>query len=202
MDGAQSGVFFTAAFGVNARLRKVLATNKPYLRYLLLERDDRPNPDDPDIEIYRRDRENLIAVGSHLDDNVLENWVRTNFGKEELTGVNKHVKYIHTKYMLIDPLGDDPIVITGSANFSDASTKNNDENMLIIRGDTRVADIYLGEFMRLYTHYRFRAFAQEAAREGKPPQKLYLTPDNTWTAPYYNPDSVKRQERLMFAGVA
>jgi phosphatidylserine/phosphatidylglycerophosphate/cardiolipin synthase-like enzyme len=200
MDKAQSGVFFTAAFGVNARLRRVLATDKPYLRYLLLEREDRPNAEDPDIEMYRRDRENLVAVGSFLDDNVLETWVRTNFGQEELTGVNKHVKYIHTKYMLIDPLSDDPIVITGSANFSDASTKNNDENMLIIRGDTRVADIYLGEFMRLYTHYRFRAFAQEAAREGRPPQKLYLTADNSWTQPYYEQGSVKQQERLMFAG--
>ena len=202
MDGAQSGVFFTAAFGVNARLRRVLATDKPYLRYLLLEREDKPNEDDPDIEMYRRDRENLIAVGSFLDDSVLETWVRTNFGQEELTGVNTHVKYIHTKYMLVDPLSDDPIVITGSANFSDASTKNNDENMLIIRGDTRVADIYLGEFMRLYTHYRFRAFAQEAAREGKPPQKLFLTADNSWTKPFYDANSVKRQERLMFAGVA
>jgi phosphatidylserine/phosphatidylglycerophosphate/cardiolipin synthase-like enzyme len=202
MDRAESGVFFTAAFGVNKLLRRVLATNKPYLRYLLLEREDRPNADDPDIEMYQRDRENLIAVGSFLDDDVLTNWVRTNFAREDLTGLNAHVKYIHTKYMLIDPLGDDPIVVTGSANFSDASTRNNDENMLIIRGDTRVADIYLGEFMRLYTHYRFRAFAQEAAREGKPPKKLYLTEDNSWTEPYYDPASVKQQERRMFAGIA
>ena len=48
------------------------------------------------------------------------------------------------------------MVISGSTNFSDASTKDNDENMLVIRGDKRVADIYLGEFMRLWRHYRFR----------------------------------------------
>jgi hypothetical protein len=58
--------------------------------------------------------------------------------------------------MLLDPLSDDPIVITGSANFSEASTTANDENMLVIRCDSRVADIYLGEFMRLFTHFRFR----------------------------------------------
>jgi hypothetical protein len=28
--------------------------------------------------------------------------------------------------------------------------------MLIIRGDMRVADIYLGEFMRMYRHFAFR----------------------------------------------
>ena len=199
MDAAKSSVFFTAAFGVNKRLRRVLATDKPYLRYLLLESEDRPDADDPDIVLYQRDRQNLVAVGSLLDEDVLETWVRTNFGDEELTGINKHVKYIHTKYMLIDPLTTDPIVITGSANFSDASTKNNDENMLIIRGDKRVADIYLGEFMRLYTHYRFRAMAQQQAREGRPPEKLFLAPDNSWTQPYYDDTRAKYHERVLFA---
>ena len=199
MDRATEGVFFTAAFGVNPLLRRVLAKDKPYLRYLLLEREDKPDEDDPDIALYRRDNENLVAVGSHLTENVLERWVRTNFGQEELTGTNKHVKYIHTKYMLIDPLGEDPIVITGSANFSNASTRNNDENMLIIRGDKRVADIYLGEFMRLYTHYRFRAFAAEARRLGRPPKKLYLAEDNSWTEPYYDESRIKMKERLLFA---
>jgi hypothetical protein len=199
MNAAKSSVFFTAAFGVNRRLRRVLATDKPYLRYLLLESEDRPDADEPDIERYKRDRQNLVAVGSLLDEDVLETWVRTNFGAEELTGTNKHVKYIHTKYMLIDALSRDPIVITGSANFSDASTRNNDENMLIIRGDTRVADIYLGEFMRLYAHYRFRAIAQQQAREGRPPEKLFLKPDNSWTEAYYDENRAKCQERLLFA---
>jgi len=199
MDGARSSVFFTAAFGVNPLLRRVLAKNKPYLRYLLLEREDKDNEDDPDIALYKGDRENLMAVGSHLTDDVLADWVAKNFATEELTGKNKHVKYIHTKYMLIDPLNRDPIVVTGSANFSNASTKNNDENMLVIYGDTRVADIYLGEFMRLYTHYRFRAFARRAERDGTPPQKLFLSPDDSWMKPYYRPGSTKYQERLLFA---
>lgn len=32
--------------------------------------------------------------------------------------------------MLVDAFGDIPLVITGSANFSEASTTKNDENML------------------------------------------------------------------------
>ena len=199
MDDAKSSVFFTAAFGVNKKLRSVLATDKPYLRYLLLESEDDPEIDDPNIKKYQRDRQNLVAVGSLLDEDVLETWVRTNFGDEELTGLNKHVRYIHTKYMLIDPLSSDPIVITGSANFSDASTKNNDENMLIIRGNKRVADIYLGEFMRLYTHYRFRGIAQQQKLAGKPPEKLFLAPDHSWTQPYYDDSRAKYYERRLFA---
>ena len=54
---------------------------------------------------------------------------------------------MHSKFLLIDPLSDDPLVCSGSANFSRNSLINNDENMLLIRGDTRVADIYLTELI-------------------------------------------------------
>ena len=36
----------------------------------------------------------------------------------------------------------------------------------MIRDDTRVADIYLGEFMRLFSHYAFRE-SVALAREGQ-----------------------------------
>lgn len=55
--------------------------------------------------------------------------------------------YVQTKYMLVDPLGPVPIVVIGSANFSAASTTDNDGNMLMIRGNAAVADIYLGGFI-------------------------------------------------------
>lgn len=199
MRDARSGVFLTAAFGVNSRFRKVLATDRDYLRYLLLEREDKENPDDPDVELYKRDRDNVIAIGSHLTDDVLDQWVQQNFGAEELSGLNNHVRYIHTKYMLIDPLSDDPIVVTGSANFSNASTRNNDENMVIIRGDRRVADVYLGEFMRLFSHYRFREFAEQTRATGRTPEKLYLSDDDSWLRPFYGTDSLKAKERQLFS---
>ena len=74
------------------------------------------------------------------------------------------MSYIHSKFLLMDPLGSDPIVVTGSANFSDASTNDNDENMLVIRGNRRVADIYFTEFNRLFNHYYFRAVQERTRR--------------------------------------
>ena len=52
---------------------------------------------------FRRMVANRIAVGSTLPLNAFDRWA-----KEMLTGLNEHVQFIHTKYMLIDPLGDDP----------------------------------------------------------------------------------------------
>ena len=71
------------------------------------------------------------------------------------------VFFIHTKFLLIDPLSDDPLVCSGSANFSPPSLMANDENMLLIRGDTRVADIYMTEFDRIFRHFYFRDIAAE-----------------------------------------
>jgi hypothetical protein len=40
-------------------------------------------------------------------------------------------------------LSDDPLVCSGSASFSKNSLTANDENILLIRGNTRIAGIYL-----------------------------------------------------------
>lgn len=102
--------------------------------------------------------------------------------------------------MLIDPLSDDPLIITGSANFSDASTTKNDENMLVIRGDTRVADIYLTEFMRLFMHFYFRSVVNGIGPAKSDPDAGFLKDDERWLLPYYQANTPKCKERLYFAG--
>jgi phosphatidylserine/phosphatidylglycerophosphate/cardiolipin synthase-like enzyme len=190
MDKAPGPVCFTAAFGVNDLIANVLAKHKDYLRYVLLESEAK------DMEGLSKEKLNRIAVADVLGNGAFDRWLR----EKTVQGLNTHVKYIHTKYMLIDPLGDDPLVITGSANFSDASTKNNDENMLVIRNDKRVADIYLGEFMRLFNHFYFRyivkKFNQFDEATGK---RGYLAPNDSWREPYYLEGSAKGMEREYFS---
>ncbi|HEX4057835.1 MAG TPA: phospholipase D-like domain-containing protein [Galbitalea sp.] len=99
-------------------------------------------------------------------------------------GLNEHVDFIHCKFLLHDPLGPDPVVVTGSANFSDASTNDNDENMIIVRGDTRVADIYFTEFNRLFNHYYFRYVSELTAGEPTPNGSLALEETDAWLGGY------------------
>jgi phosphatidylserine/phosphatidylglycerophosphate/cardiolipin synthase-like enzyme len=100
-------------------------------------------------------------------------------------------------------------VITGSANFSDASTKTNDENMLVIKKNKRVADIYLGEFMRLHSHYAFRQAVKIFLEQnpGKSPDDfaqrfLVEDKDEDWTKSYFDRDDrqARMTRRLYFAG--
>ena len=196
MESAKSSVFMTAAFGISKEFQSVLEEDKPYLRYVLL---DKPGEG---LDLIRRHHDNMISIGGVLNDNVLDDWFDAKWKAERLTGLNVHVQYIHTKYMLIDPFGDDPMIITGSANFSKNSTINNDENMAIIRGNKRVVDMYLGEFMRLFDHFRFRGTkigAKAKDRQGAHPS-LHLAPDDSWTKKFFQKGHTKEIQKKLFRG--
>lgn len=195
---AKNSVFFTAAFSVAdeifEKVKVTKDTEEPYLRYLLLEGiSGLIKPKYPDMA---KCPQNKIAWGETLKTRKGEKKYHQFI--ETLTGLNDHVNYLHTKYMLIDPLSDDPIVITGSANFSDASTTKNDENMVIIRGNTRVADIFLGEFMRLFNHFKSRNVLNKLSDE-EIEKGAYLCNDDSWTKTYYTKNSKDQVERLLFS---
>ena len=110
--------------------------------------------------------------------------------------------------MLVDPLGEQPVVVVGSANFSAASTLDNDENMLVIRGNAAVADIYLGEFMRLFSHYAFRESLsfKGATTPAQALLRKYLIDSPRWTEGqgqgqgYFDAGSDRALRRLYFSG--
>ena len=103
--------------------------------FLLLEKEDRPTKARSTKPFVVINAQNNVykAWGAFLRDPVYQ-WVRETNARQ--LALNHHVSYIHSKFLLRDPLGADPMVVTGSANFSAASTNDNDENMLIIRGNT------------------------------------------------------------------
>jgi phosphatidylserine/phosphatidylglycerophosphate/cardiolipin synthase-like enzyme len=110
------------------------------------------------------------------------------------------VFFVHTKFLLIDPLSDDPLVCSGSANFSSGSLLQNDENMLLIRGNTRVADIYLTEFDRIFRHFYFRDIANElaAAKTSDDAKAIFLDETDAWSDSYFKAGTLKNNRRLMF----
>jgi hypothetical protein len=197
---AQKALFMTFAFGMNKEFQAVYDKNDKILRFALMEKEGNGKGLAAAKKAIRaiRARPNVIvAVGNHIPLNSFDRWLKE---RGKLTkGAN--IKWIHTKYMLVDPLGNKPIVITGSANFSEASTNVNDENMVVIENNTRVADIYIGEFMRLYSHYAFReAVAIAKEKKEKDWQPNFLIPDDSWQKDYFNPKHQRFLRRVYFAG--
>ena len=109
---------------------------------------------------------------------------------------SRNGNFLNTSLLIADPLGPDPVVVTGSAHLSSGSTVSNDENSLIIRGSPALADIYLTEFLRVFDNLRLNARAAESG----PDRPLALAADDSWSAPFYEVLSRKAVERQYFAG--
>lgn len=186
VDGAEKSAAITLAFGINKVFKDLLKDNTPrdQIIFMLLEKKDQPNPRSKDVFIKLGAKNNIYqAYGSYIRESLYQ-WAKETNAR--ILKLNNHVSYIHSKFLLMDPLSKDPIVVTGSANFSDASTKNNDENMVIIRGNTRTADIYFTEFNRLFNHYYFRSVYEELEKRGAAgsEQEVFLRPDDGWLVKY------------------
>jgi phosphatidylserine/phosphatidylglycerophosphate/cardiolipin synthase-like enzyme len=185
MDSAKNISCITLAFGINKIFKECLKdnTDRNYISFLLLEKEDKPNKKSKDPFIYIGAKQNVYkAWGAYIEDE-LYNWAKETSTRS--LKLNQHVAYIHSKFLLVDPLSTDSIIVTGSANFSEASTNDNDENMVIIRGNQRAADIYFTEFNRLFNHYYFRAVYNNAKEKKRTDStSLFLKPNDSWLIKY------------------
>ena len=170
-------VCFTAPFALHDDLEKALA-NAPAHVFGLLNKDNVVGK-----ALHEAPNTQLAAAGAINEKSILESWQ----GKLQAESMHHSGVFIHTKIILVDPLSDNPVLITGSANFSNNSSKNNDENQLFIAGETEVADVYLGEFMRMFDHYYFRDYMEMIAKQKKGnPKAGFLDETDEWTDRFFD----------------
>jgi len=207
IEDAAGSVMFTAAFGVTQTLVEPLAKDRDFLRFILMEKP----PGQAVKKALSKDRDLIISYGAVLGEMYefkdgkptarkrikefeLDKWLL----QEDHFRHQGFVFFVHTKFLLIDPLSDDPLVCSGSANFSPDSLLANDENMLLIRGNTRVVDIYLTEFDRIFRHFYFRDVANEVEAKGSEAEGAFLEETDEWTESYFKPGLFKTRRRQMF----
>ncbi|MGH9200753.1 MAG: phospholipase D-like domain-containing protein, partial [Vicinamibacterales bacterium] len=191
-------VMVTFAFSIDPAFANALKVDDDALRYVLLDGIKGNNTQKAKIrqavKEMRASPATQVAIGAYVRENALDNWL-----VETSNMMAEHVQFVHTKFLIVDPLGAQPVVVTGSANFSEPSCNQNDENMLIVAGDPDVADVYLGEFMRSYAHYAFRDAREAARRAGHDFKVKPLAETSAWTEPYYQVGNFKRRQREYFA---
>ena len=131
---------------------------------------------------------------------------------------------VHDKIVVIDPFSPEKCVVaTGSHNLGYRASHNNDENMLILKGDRRIAQAYATHAFDIYNHYRWRYYqmqkaqrlaraaweADGAVKERKknfPPAKFFHQvvswkhnePNDSWQDRYFDPSTMASLERLFW----
>ncbi|QHF50605.1 phospholipase D-like domain-containing protein [Pseudomonas sp. S49] len=184
ISAAKKDVLFVTAFSLpDAILNALLGQpHDDILRYGLQNTASR-------ISGFHADRSAEFAATALLNTG-LEGWLRENMKGQ------KGNLLVHTKAVVTDFTTDTPTIISGSHNLSASASNGNDENYLIIRGDTDLADRYGLELLRFYEHYRFRYFAKKLALKQVSP----LAIDDSWTNDYYLEGDLRQLSRLRFAG--
>ena len=181
VDRANDLVCFTAPFALHDKLEDALDDPQDrFLKFGLL------NTTGNVVEKVHRTKGNRMAAAARL---------KTKLDMFQAESLHHRGVYVHTKYFLIDPISANPKVITGSANFSNNSCRNNDENQLVIHSDPAVADVYLGEFMRMFDHYAFRDLQ---SRTKKKPKSISLSEDDSWADKYFA-GGVEERDRVVFS---
>ncbi|QBR32320.1 MULTISPECIES: phospholipase D-like domain-containing protein [Pseudomonas] len=184
IEAAKKDVLFVTAFSLPDAILNALL-GKPHddiLRYGLQNTAS-------SITGFHADRTAEFAATALLNTG-LEGWL-----KENMKGQKGNL-LVHTKAVITDFTTDAPTIISGSHNLSTSASNGNDENFLIIRGDTDLADRYGLELLRFYEHYRFRYFAKKLELKQVSP----LAVDDSWTNDYYVEGDLRQLSRLRFAG--
>jgi phosphatidylserine/phosphatidylglycerophosphate/cardiolipin synthase-like enzyme len=82
--------------------------------------------------------------------------------QREIKNSGKFMIAVHSKVIVLDPAGKNPVVMTGSHNFSDRASTKNDDNLVIIRGDSQLALTYAARIVSIYGQYRWQAWRNTA----------------------------------------
>jgi phosphatidylserine/phosphatidylglycerophosphate/cardiolipin synthase-like enzyme len=209
-EGASNLVMMTIPFNVAPAILRGLSAPSDSLRLVILE--DFPTKDVLAAEKASQGKltfSNGALLGQQftknprggakvtpIPNNGLDKW----FIREELARPANagHVFFVHSKVLVVDALTDDPLVCSGSANFSTNSLIANDENMLLIRGSTRVADIYITEMDRIFRHFRARDYLNRSFKKGSTNNPNLLDVTDTWITDNLKPNSYKNNRRLLF----
>lgn len=123
---ARRALFMTFAFGMNKDFVPTYENENEVLHFALMDKagvGKSVAAAKSEVNKLRASKNAVIAIGQNITLNAFDRWLK------EASGVQakENVRWVHTKFMLVDPLSDDPIVITRSANFSDASVTTNHE---------------------------------------------------------------------------
>jgi phosphatidylserine/phosphatidylglycerophosphate/cardiolipin synthase-like enzyme len=88
---------------------------------------------------------------------------------------------VHSKCIVLDPLGRRPIVMTGSHNLGHHASEANDDNLIVIEGDRPLALAYAVAIKSVYDNYLWR----ETQLAGRKPNWRNLSEDPGWQKPHF-----------------
>jgi phosphatidylserine/phosphatidylglycerophosphate/cardiolipin synthase-like enzyme len=181
---AQEAVLFLMFSPGKKELYKTIVDrwkNSPNL-YMLGVVSDQPNLDDEtklDATIFGTSGKKGLGLKIVQPEGIatpFASWAETVTRNDFKANIGNAI--VHSKLVVVDPFTN-PIVITGSHNFSTNASAKNDENFVIVRGNTNLALAYASHIQSVYHHYRWLSFLSYKLSKGQDPWQ-YLVNSDGW----------------------
>ena len=177
-------MFFPGKQGLHTLIGQRANEASMYVRGVVSTLGNEPGDSDKnvlDVQLMSSDRkftpDHYTVVQPQGVDVALGPWLVEVTRKTFLSQIGHAI--VHSKVMVVDPLSENPVIVTGSHNFSAPASEKNDENLVIVRGQKKLARAYAAYIMSVYQHYRYRSYIREMLAKGKIPWS-YLDDDDQW----------------------
>ena len=112
-----------------------------------------------------------VLVPRAIKDN-FHNW------EKELLGAS--MVNIHSKVIVLDPFGANPVLMTGSHNLGFKASNANDDNLVIIEGNSPLAAAYAINIIAIFQNYRWNSYVE--AHRNDPKVWHGLVDNDQWQA--------------------
>jgi phosphatidylserine/phosphatidylglycerophosphate/cardiolipin synthase-like enzyme len=100
----------------------------------------------------------------------------------------------HDKIVVIDPFADDCVVVTGSHNLGYQASYNNDENLVMIKGNKKLAMAYATHVLDVYDHFSWRW----SLNQGTSADAHLKTKPDDWLNWYFDAQGQMKTAQLKF----
>jgi phosphatidylserine/phosphatidylglycerophosphate/cardiolipin synthase-like enzyme len=100
----------------------------------------------------------------------------------------------HDKIVVIDPFANDCVVVTGSHNLGFQASYNNDENLVMIEGNKKLAMAYATHVLDVYDHFSWRWTVNQGTSADA---NLKTKPDD-WLSWYFDANGNIKTAQLRF----
>jgi len=95
---------------------------------------------------------------------------------------------IHSKVIVLDPFGQNPVVMTGSHNLGFKASSENDDNLIIIEGNGPLAAAYAVNIIAIFQSYRWNSYV--TAHRNDPTVWHGLVDNDTWQSSFLTGDDL------------
>ncbi len=152
INGKRVESYFSPSDGVNSKISQTIATstNDLSIATMLLTRTEIANA--IAASHTAGSSVNMLTNALGNNDATVNSTLLAALGAEHYVADTERPGVMHNKYMIVDQSAteSDPLVLTGSHNWSLSADNDNDENTLIVH-DATIANIYYQNFAPLFT---------------------------------------------------